>query len=81
MINRNFALSGRPKKEKIESAASSVRMANGKAISASLLSKLKTQIAENEKQKYCFIRGINNRIEKQKELDRRMKSLPAKLPT
>ena len=55
-------------------------MANGKAISSSLLSKLKTQIAENEKQKYNFIKYINNRIEKQKEVDRKMQSLPAKLP-
>ena len=80
MTNNSFSLSGRSKKEKVESSASSIRMANGKAISSSLLSKLKTQIAENEKQKYNFIKYINNRIEKQKEVDRKMQSLPAKLP-
>lgn len=51
-INDSSSMFGnRTKVEKKEAGASTVKMANGKTISASLLAKLKNQIAENEMKK------------------------------
>lgn len=61
VIERNLSNANSEKRTKQQPLATSVRTSTGKAISSSLLSKLKTQIAENEKQKYGFcVRVMQN---------------------
>ena len=63
---------------KTDDSQSSVRTVSGKAISVSLLSKLKEQIAEKEKERYITCTVCENRLELKADREKRKEANPVK---